>query len=219
MLGDILNLQVAEDSKKLPYIYWTPKLHKNPIKFRFITAAPNCSIKPLSKAITKIFRLFFRQVETHNAKSFFFSQVKTFWVIQNNEHVINAIKKLHKRNSVRSMSTFDFSTLYTKIPHEKLIEVMNSITEFCFQGGLHDTISFSLSSKSNARWVSNNSRATNKFTKPLVKEALKYLMKNCFLHLVVKSFDRSLVFLWDLIQHLSWRIYSFTTMKVFGSSN
>ena len=179
-LGKTFNLSVTEDSKKLPHIYWTPKLHKNPLKFRFIIAAPNCSIKPLSKAVTKIFRLFYRQVETYNAKSFFYSQVKTFWVIQNNEHVINSIKKLNKKSSVRSMATFDFSTLYTKIPHEKLLEVMNSITDFCFQGGSHELISFSLSSKSHARWVANNSKAAIKFSQVLVKEALEYLMNNCF---------------------------------------
>ena len=78
------------------------------------------------------------------------------------------------------MSTFDFSTLYTKIPHQKLIEVMNDITDFCFQGGSHELISFSLSSKSYARWVPNNSKAEIKFSKPMVKEALEYLMNNCF---------------------------------------
>ena len=179
-LKETFNLTVGDESKKLPHIYWTPKLHKNPIKFRFIIAAPDCSIKPLSKAITKIFRLFYRQVETYNAKSLFYSQVKTFWVIQNNEHVIKSIEKLNKRNSVRSMSTFDFSTLYTKIPHEKLIQVMNSITDFCFQGGSHDLISFTLSSKSHARWVPNKSKASIKYDITLVKEALEYLMNNCF---------------------------------------
>ena len=179
-LGKTFNLSVAEESKKLPHIYWTPKLHKNPIKFRFIIAAPNSSIKPFSKAITKIFRLFYQQVETYNTKSFFYSQVKTFWVIQNNEHVINSIKKLNRRSSVRSMSTFDFSTLYTKIPHEKLLEVLNGITDFCFQGGSHEHISFSLSPKSRARWVPNNSKAKIKFGIDLVKDALEYLMGNCY---------------------------------------
>ena len=179
-LKNSFNLSVVDESKKLPHIYWIPKLHKNPLKFRFIIAAPNCSIKPLSKAITKVFRLFYRQVETYNSKSFFYSQVKTFWVIQNNEHVINSIKRLNKKSSVRSMSTFDFSTLYTKIPHKKLIEVMNEIADFCFQGGSHELISFTLSSKSYARWVPNNSKAEIKFSKTMVKEALEYLMNNCF---------------------------------------
>ena len=176
-LMDLFKLSVDEDSKKLPHIYWTPKLHKNPLKFRFIIAAPNCSIKPLSKAITKIFKLFYRQVETYNSKCFYYSNVKTFWVIQNNEHVINSIKKLNKRGSLRSMATFDFSTLYTKIPHEKLLDVMNQITDFCFQGGAQELISLS---KNNACWVSRNNRSSGvKFSKTLFKEGLEYLLNNC----------------------------------------
>ena len=123
-LSKKFGLNVPEESKRLPHIYWLPKLHKNPVKIRFIIAAPNCSVKPLSQAITKIFKLFYRQIEKYNAKYYYFSYVKTFWVIQDNENVINSIKKLNKRNALRSMATFDFSTLYTKIPHEKLLEVI-----------------------------------------------------------------------------------------------
>ena len=36
------------------------------------------------------------------------------------------------------MSTFDFSTLYTKIPHHKLLHVSNEITDFTFKGGTRD---------------------------------------------------------------------------------
>ena len=177
-LKDRFHLNVAEEEKKLPQIYWMPKLHKNPIKFRFIIAAPSCSIKPLSKALTKIFKLFFRQVQTYNEKSYFYSSVKTFWVIQNNTDVIGCIKRLNKRGSFKSMATFDFSTLYTKIPHEKLLNVMNEICDFCFQGGSHNVLSVSTSV---ARWISeNNKRATLKFSKELFKEGLSYLMGNCY---------------------------------------
>ena len=65
-------LNVAEDSKVLPHMYWLPKLHKNPIKFRFIIAAPNCSVKPLVKTVTKLFKLFYKQIEHFNEKSFTF---------------------------------------------------------------------------------------------------------------------------------------------------
>ena len=37
-------------TKCLPYIYWLPKLDKNPTKARFIIAAPKSSPKPLSKS-------------------------------------------------------------------------------------------------------------------------------------------------------------------------
>ena len=39
------------------------------------------------------------------------------------------------------MATFDFSTIYTKIPHEKLLEGMNELVDFCFQGGTHEQLS------------------------------------------------------------------------------
>lgn len=184
-LSKKFGFNVPDESKKLPHIYWLPKLHKSPIKFRFIIAAPNCSIKPLSKAITKVFKLFYRQIETYNAKSYFFSYVKTFWVIQNNEDVINSIKKLNKRNALKSMATFDFSTLYTKIPHEKLLEVMNELVDFCFQGGTHEQLSLS---KSGARWVSKNNRSGIRFSRILIKEALRYLMEHCYFTLGDKVF-------------------------------
>ena len=38
-------------------MYWLPKMHKSPIKARYIIASPKSSIKPLSQAITSAFRL------------------------------------------------------------------------------------------------------------------------------------------------------------------
>ena len=51
------NLEIEEKNKKLPSIYWIRRLHKHPSKVRFIIAAPPCSVKPLSKAFTLVFKL------------------------------------------------------------------------------------------------------------------------------------------------------------------
>ena len=42
---------------------------------------------------------------------------------------------LNKRRKATSVSTFDFSTLYTKLSHNKLLMVLNSLIDFCFDGG------------------------------------------------------------------------------------
>ena len=40
-----LSFEVAsEENKKLPNIYWIPKLHKHLPKARFIISAPQCSL-------------------------------------------------------------------------------------------------------------------------------------------------------------------------------
>ena len=62
-LAKNFKLFVPPESKKLPHIYWLPKLHKNPIKFRFIIAAPDCSIKLLAKSLNKIFKLFINRLK------------------------------------------------------------------------------------------------------------------------------------------------------------
>ena len=42
---------------------------------------------------------------------------------------------LNKRRKTTSVSNFDFSTLYTKLPHNKLLMVLNSLIHFCFDVG------------------------------------------------------------------------------------
>ena len=57
---------VNKKSKFLSQIYWLRKVHKNPTKSRFIIAAPNCSLHPLSKYITAVFEILFCQIESYN---------------------------------------------------------------------------------------------------------------------------------------------------------
>ena len=104
-------------------MYWIPKMHKNPITFCFIVASPVCSIKPLSKGTTSIFNLFYEKVERYT-KGKVWSGIKTFSTIQSSYPVISSINKLSKPKAAKSMSTFDFSTLYPKIPHDKLLCVL-----------------------------------------------------------------------------------------------
>ena len=145
-------LNVDNQNQCLPSIYWIPKLHKNPSKARFIIAAPKCSLKPLSKSLTSAFKLIFKQVESYNKHTNIFSGVNSFWTILNNQPVINSINSLNNRGKATSISCFDFSTLYTTIPHDKLIKVLFDMIDFCFKGGDKQYIEIG---KYGARWVNN----------------------------------------------------------------
>ena len=54
-------------------------------------------------------------------------------MVKNEDPVIDGIKKLSDKNRAKYIATYDFSTLYTKIPHAKLLEVLNIITNFGFE--------------------------------------------------------------------------------------
>ena len=56
-LKDKFNIEIDDDMKTLPDIYWIPKLHKNPAKFRFIIASKHCTTKTVSKNLSSIFTL------------------------------------------------------------------------------------------------------------------------------------------------------------------
>ena len=38
-----LGVELSDDDKRLPYLYWTPKLHKSPVKHRFIAGSSKCT--------------------------------------------------------------------------------------------------------------------------------------------------------------------------------
>ena len=78
---------IDEENQKTPKIYFIPKLHKHPSKGRFIITAPQCSVKPLSKAIISVLKLMYKQIETCNSKMLPISEVKSFWLVQSN-HLI-----------------------------------------------------------------------------------------------------------------------------------
>ena len=57
---------------------------------------------------------------------------------------------LNKRSKATSVLTFDFSALYTKLPHNKLLMIVNSLIDFCFDGGENKYITVN---NHGAHWV------------------------------------------------------------------
>ena len=49
-----VGLEMSEEDQNLPYLYWTPKLHKSPDKRRFIADSSKCTTKDLSCLLTKV---------------------------------------------------------------------------------------------------------------------------------------------------------------------
>ena len=167
-------------------MYWMPKMHKNTIKARLIITSPKSSRKPLVRNVTSIFRLFFRQIQTYNGNcSFFTGVINTFCVVQNNKPVIDAMNGLIKRRKATSVSTFDFSTLYTKLPHDKFLMALNSLIDFCFDGGESKFITVN---NYGARWVKNINDSVIALNKQQIKDAVTYLLFTCYLAVGPKIF-------------------------------
>ena len=130
-----LNIEVEDKHQTLPIIYWIPKLHKKPIGARFIIASKYSCNKPLSKITSNIFRMIYKQVKNFHDKSKFYNNMNMFWVINNSQPVIEKLNKLKNSHNAKSITTYDFKTLYTMIKHDDLIIQLNEIIDLVFKGG------------------------------------------------------------------------------------
>ena len=173
-----LKLEVTEKEKDLPIMYWTPKKHKQPTGKRFIIASKICSTKKLSKAVSQVFKLIYHQVENYHLKAKFLSNYNKFWVIQNSEPILESIARINKKNNAKSISTFDFSTLYTKLPHNKLIKELSDIIEFVFDAGSSKYIVISEYGK--VYWAKNKHKSCLSFSKNSLVNAVKHLIEKCY---------------------------------------
>ena len=169
-------LELTEKMKTLPIMYWTPKMHKNPVGCRFIIASKTCSTKPLSCAVSMVFKVLYKHVENFHHKSRFFSGFNKFWVVQNSSPVVNHLNRINAKKKAKRISTFDFATLYTTLPHDLLIAVLSEIINFVFDSGCRNKLGFSHSS---VYWTTKG-KDNRFFTNTSLSECVSFLIKNCF---------------------------------------
>ena len=110
------------ENHQLHNMYWMYKMQKKLLKARFIMASLSL-LELLARTVTSIFCLLFRQILLLKINRFF-TGIKTFWVKQNNKPVIDVINKLNQCSQATPISSFDFSTLYIKVSHNKILMVL-----------------------------------------------------------------------------------------------
>ena len=84
---------------------------------------------------------------------------------------------LNKRRKATSVSAFDISTLYTKLPNNKVLMVLNSLVDFCFDGGESKYITVN---NYGACWVKNIKDNVICLNKQQIKDAVTCLLLNCY---------------------------------------
>ena len=108
-------VKAKENQDKVPTLYWLPKLHKKTYKARYIANSSSCSTTELFKLLTSCLTAV-KNMLSSIVKRYVRDPVKTlFWSIKN---LGESLVKLKARDfNVTRLSTFDFTTLYTSLPH------------------------------------------------------------------------------------------------------
>ena len=113
-----VGLKLSEEDQDLPCLYWTPKLHKTPFKHRFIAGSSKCTTKELSCLLTKILTTIKDRLSRYCNTKISYNGVN-IWILKNSISLLSSLQKLDVRYA-KSVLIFDFSTLYTSIPHDLL---------------------------------------------------------------------------------------------------
>ena len=167
---------VNECEDKLPAMYWLPKLHKRPYKARFIANSSSCSTTELSKLLTSCFTAIKSHVIRYCETVYETSNKNWFWSIKYSGEVLNKLKCRGFRAT--SLSTFDFPTLYTTLPHNLNKEKTSGFDRVDLQKGIKTIIWHVMTSSDQSRytlWSCQN-----------VCDALSYLLDNIYVRFGTK---------------------------------
>ena len=127
-----VGLEMCKEDQNLPYLYWTPKLHKSPYKHQFIAGSSKCATKDLPCLLTKVLSTIKDGLVRYCNTKTSCNGVNNMWILKNSTSLLSSLDQLDVRTAT-SVQTFDFSTLYTSIPHDLLKSRISNLVHHAFR--------------------------------------------------------------------------------------
>lgn len=172
--------------EELPFLYWIPKMHKKPFsKQRYIAASYHCSTKPISSILTKCLKLVENQHRIICRRYFTSYGINPMWIIHNSNAVHENIATFNRKKECRNIKTYDFSTLYTSIPHKSLKERISWCVKEAFKSSKKSFISVY---KNSARWTDKPKKGTKHYDCEEIIEMISWLIDNIYIKFGDKCF-------------------------------
>ena len=127
-----VGLGMSGGCRSLPYLYWTPKLHKSPYKHRFIAGSSKCTTKDLSCLLTKLLSTIKDGLVRYCNTKTSCNGVNNMWILKNSTSLLSSLDQLDVRTA-KSVQTFDFSTLCTSVPRGLLKSRISDLVHNAFR--------------------------------------------------------------------------------------
>lgn len=118
--------------ERLPFLYWTPKFHKDPVGKRFIAASMQCTTTRVSKILADVFRLVLRTLREKDDDRIRRTRVRHFFVVDTFEEVSAFLARWERcsgQGTRKQLYTGDFSTMYTAIPHQDCLNAVTRVVD------------------------------------------------------------------------------------------
>ena len=123
---------IVEENRRLPRFFAIPKMHKNPYKFRFIAGARLSSLKVASMLLHRLLQFFKNHFMSYTAVIRQRAHIETCWTVKGCREIHSLYAKLSGTN-INSITTADFSTMFTAFEHDIIVQNVNSLISLCFK--------------------------------------------------------------------------------------
>ena len=119
------------------------------------------------------------------------SGINQMWILKNSKELLEHLKS-PTFNRVTSIKSFDFSTLYTTIPHQKLKERLTSIIRnaFIFKNG-NRRYKYLVLGHEETYFVKEHSDSKSKYSEDDIIKMLEFLVDNIFVVFAGKVFQQT----------------------------
>ena len=129
------------------------KTSQKPYSSCFIDASSCCSTTIISKVLTACLGLVKQRQQDYYYAVYCNSDIQGYWLIKNSNEVSEVVSEVNQRGQVSSIKTYDFSTIYTNIPHKKLKQRIPRLVKESFES--IDKKYISVDRHYNAIWTKN----------------------------------------------------------------
>ena len=184
------NIKIPTDMKQLPTFYWLPKMHKNPIGSRFIAASSACTTKPLSQLLTSSLKLITKHFKEYCEGIARNTGVNCFWIIDNATEVLQKLKKLNRTKRAKQFDSFDFSTLYTNIPHDLLLDSIGKLIKEAYR--IRGAKYLVIKNNSTTYWSNIASTKDHNVTENELVQQIKFLIENIYIQVGNRIFRQTI---------------------------
>ena len=113
-----------------PLIFWNPKFHKIPIKFRPIAGSREKVLYPLEQIVGKIMKMLTKHFMAYCRVNERQTGIRHYFAIKNLIEMKNVLTDLDGKAS--SFDSYNFSNLYTNFRHEEILERLEWLLDILF---------------------------------------------------------------------------------------
>jgi len=114
------------------------------------------------------------------------------WILKNSKDLVESLSS-QSLSVITSIETFDFSTLYTTVPHPKLTSRLKDLfTNSCRAKSVKRRYSYIVVHRLNAYFVNDHTNSKTKYTKDGIVNMIHFFTDNIFIEFGGRIFQQTL---------------------------